>query len=214
MKKIGVVGSGLVGKTLAEGFLGFGHEVMRGSRDGKKLDDWKASASPKASTGTFAETARFGDVVVLAVKGGAAESAVALCADALDGKLVLDTTNPIAEAPPENGVLRFFTAQNESLMERLQAKTPKARFVKCFSCVGSAFMVKPDFGGQKPTMFICGNDPKARAETTEILTTFGWETEDLGSARSAGAIESLCMLWCIPGLQSNKWNHAYKVLKK
>jgi predicted dinucleotide-binding enzyme len=214
MKKIGVLGSGGVGETLANGFIKEGHEVMRGSRDGKKLDEWKRGAGDKAKTGTFAEAARFGDVVVLAVKGIAAEPAVDLCGGALAGKTVLDTTNPIAESPPENGVLKYFTGPNESLLERLQKRVPDAHFVKAFSCVGNAFMVHPDFGGQKPTMFICGNDEKARAEATEILTAFGWETEDLGSAASARAIEPLCMLWCIPGLQHNRWAHAFKLLKK
>jgi predicted dinucleotide-binding enzyme len=187
---------------------------MRGSRDGKKLDEWKRGAGDKAKTGTFAEAARFGDVVVLAVKGVAAEPAVDLCGGALAGKTVLDTTNPIAESPPENGVLKYFTGPNESLLERLQKRVPDAHFVKAFSCVGNAFMIHPDFGGQKPTMFICGNDEKARAEATEILTAFGWETEDLGSAASARAIEPLCILWCIPGLQHNRWAHAFKLLKK
>ncbi|HEX3596931.1 MAG TPA: NAD(P)-binding domain-containing protein [Polyangiaceae bacterium] len=214
MKKIGVLGSGVVGKTLADGFLAEGHEVMRGSRDGGKLADWQQGAGPKAKTGTFAETAAFGDIVVLAVKGAAAEAAVDACGGALSGKTVLDTTNPIAEAPPTNGVLGYFTGPNESLMERLQKRVPAARFVKAFSCVGSAFMVHPDFGGQKPTMFICGNDDKARAEATELLTKFGWETEDLGSAVSARGIEPLCILWCIPGLQHNRWTHALKLLKK
>jgi predicted dinucleotide-binding enzyme len=214
MKKIGVLGSGTVGETLANGFIKHGYEVMRGSRDGKKLDDWKKSAGDKAKTGTFAETARFGEIVVLAVKGAAAEPAVDLCEGALAGKTVLDTTNPIAESPPENGVLKYFTGPNESLLERLQKRVPDAHFVKAFSCVGSAFMVNPNFGGQKPTMFICGNDEKARAETTEILTAFGWETEDLGGATSARGIEPLCILWCIPGLQHNRWSHAFKLLKK
>jgi predicted dinucleotide-binding enzyme len=214
MKKIGVLGSGIVGQTLADGFITQGHEVMRGSRDAAKLSDWQKAAGAKAKTGSFAETARFGEVVVLAVKGSAAEAAVDACAGALDGKTVLDTTNPIADAPPENGVLKYFTGPNESLLERLQKRASAAHFVKAFSSVGSAFMVQPNFAGTKPTMFICGDDPKARAETTEILTAFGWETEDLGSAAAARAIEPLCMLWCIPGLQSNRWNHAFKLLKK
>src|SRR5277367_979100 len=104
MKKVGVLGSGQVGQVLADGFLKHGYEVMRGSREPSKLATWKASAGAKASTGTFAETAKFGDVVVLAVKGTAAEEVVGLCGDGLNGKVVLDTTNPIANAPPVNGV--------------------------------------------------------------------------------------------------------------
>jgi predicted dinucleotide-binding enzyme len=214
MKKVAVLGSGVVGQTLADGFLKHGYEVIRGSRDPKKLADWKASAGDRASTGTFAEAASVGEVVVLAVKGTAAESALEQAGAGVDGKPVIDATNPIAEAAPENGVLKFFTNLDESLMERLQKKFPKARLVKAFSCVGNAFMVDPDFGGVKPTMFICGNDSAAKEQVHAVLTQFGWETEDMGAATAARAIEPLCMLWCIPGLSGKGWSHAFKLLRK
>lgn len=211
--KIGVIGSGVVGQTLADGFLKHGHEVMRGSRDPAKLAPWKAGAGAAARTGTFAETARFGEVVVLAVKGTAAVATVEACAGGLDGKAVIDPTNPIAEAPPDQGVLRFFTGPNQSLMESLQAKAPKARFVKAFSCVGSALMVNPALPGGKPTMFVCGDDPGAKQQVGELLDQLGWEVEDAGAAVAARAIEPLCMLWCIPGFLKNDWRHAFKVLR-
>jgi predicted dinucleotide-binding enzyme len=224
MKNIAVLGSGVVGQTLANGYLKHGYKVMRGSRDPKKLEDWRdsvnagagtpAGAGPNASVGTFAEAARFGEHVVLAVKGDAAESAVALCEAGLDGKVVIDTTNPIASGAPTNGVLQYFTTMNDSLMERLQKKVPAARFVKAFSCVGNAFMVDPDFGGVKPSMFICGNDERAKAEVKTTLAQFGWEVEDMGAVEAARAIEPLCMLWCIPGLRGGGWSHAFKLLKK
>jgi hypothetical protein len=195
--------------------LKHGYEVMRGSRDPSKLAAWKGGAGPKGSTGTFAEAGRFGEVVVLAVKGIGAEEAVRLAgAENLGGKTVIDTTNPIAEAPPVNGVLRFFTSLDESLMERLQRLAPAARFVKAFSCVGNASMVDPDFGGAKPTMFLCGNDAGAKREVCEVLQRFGWEWEDMGSVEAARAIEPLCILWCIPGLLRGQWAHAFKLLKK
>jgi predicted dinucleotide-binding enzyme len=212
MSKIGVIGSGQVGETLANGFIKHGHEVMRGSREPSKLADWKKVAGDKACTGTFGETARFGEIVVLAVKGTAAEEAVSLCGDALDGKVVIDTTNPIADKPPTNGVISFFTGPNESLLERLQTRAPKARFVKAFSSVGSVLMVNPKLGS-KPTMFICGNDGDAKEQTRAILDAFGWETEDTGPVEAARAIEPLCMLWCIPGFLRNDWMHAFKVLR-
>jgi predicted dinucleotide-binding enzyme len=211
--KIGVIGSGVVGQTLADGFLKHGHEVMRGSRDLAKLAAWKAGAGASARTGTFAETARFGEVVVLAVKGAAATAAVDACAGGLDGKTVIDTTNPIAEAPPEKGVLKFFTGPNESLLEKLQAKAPRARFVKAFSCVGSALMVDPRLPGGRPSMFTCGDDAEAKRQVTGLLDQLGWETEDLGAGAAARAIEPLCMLWCIPGFLKNDWVHALKVLR-
>jgi len=214
MKKIAVLGSGVVGQTLADGFLRHGYEVMRGSREPAKLGAWKSKAGAKASVGTFAEAARYGETIVLAVKGTAAEAVIDLCgAQSLAGKTVIDTTNPIAEKPPVHGVLAFFTTLDQSLMERLQKRAPAAHFVKAFSCVGNGLMVNPRLPGGPPTMFICGDHAEAKAEVKTILGQFGWETEDLGAAEAARAIEPLCILWCIPGLTSNRWNHAFKLLK-
>jgi len=214
MQRIGVLGSGNVGTVLANGFLRHGHEVMRGSRDPVKLGDWLAKAGPSARTGTFAETAAWGEIVVLAVKGEAAESVLDLAsAEALAGKVVIDTTNPIASSPPVHGVLRYFTTLEESLMERLQRRVPSARFVKAFSVVGNALMVNPKLPGGPPTMFICGNDDAAKRDVTAMLDTFGWLTEDLGAVEAARAIEPLCILWCIPGFQGRGWAHALKMLR-
>jgi predicted dinucleotide-binding enzyme len=212
MKKIAVLGSGAVGETLAGGFLKHGHEVMRASREPSKLADWKAKAGAKAQTGTFAEAAKWGDTIVLAVKGEAAVNALDLAgAENTAGKTVIDATNPLTGAPV-NGVLQFFTKMNDSLMEELQRKNPKAHLVKCFSSVGAPRMVNPDFGGTKPTMFICGNDEGAKAEVKGILEVFGWETADMGAVEAARAIEPLCILWCIPGFLHNEWTHAFKLL--
>jgi predicted dinucleotide-binding enzyme len=214
-KKVAVLGSGIVGQVLADGFIKNGYDTMRASRDKSKLADWLSSAGEGAHTGDFAEAAEFGDIIVLAVKGSAAESALELCnANKLIDKTIIDTTNPIADEPPENGVIKYFTSPNESLMEKLQNTYPKANFVKAFSCVGNAFMVDPDFDGMKPTMFYCGNNDEAKKEVEEILEKFGWEYEDMGAAEGARAIEPLAMLWCIPGFRSNSWSHAFKLLKK
>lgn len=215
MERVAVLGSGIVGEALANGFLKYGHEVMRGSRAPAKLAEWKRQAGTAASAGTFDDAASWAEIVVLAVKGTAALQALELCgAGNLDGKIVIDPTNPIADAPPQEGVLRFFTDHDRSLMERLQAEVPEARFVKAFSCVGHAFMVDPDFGGAKPTMFICGNDAGAKSRVAEMLERFGWETADMGPVQAARAIEPLSMLWCIPGLRDGNWAHAFKLLKK
>jgi len=148
------------------------------------------------------------------VKGGAALDVLKLAGDAnLAGKVVLDATNPISDEPPQNGVVRYFTAQNDSLMERLQKAFPKARLVKAFNSVGNAFMVNPTFPGGPPTMFICGNDAAAKTEATTILTQFGWATADMGMVESARPIEALCQLWCAPGMLRNEWTHAFKLLK-
>jgi len=216
MEKVGVLGSGVVGQVLASGFIKHGYEVMAGSRDPSKLNEWKANAGGKGKAGTFEETAKFGEIILLATKGRAAEDAVKMAGiDNFSGKAVIDATNPIDDTvPPENGVLKFFTTFEESLMERLQRLAPKANFVKAFNSVGNAFMVNPDFGGIKPTMFICGNSGSAKREVAAILDRFGWEVEDMGKAEASRAIEPLCILWCIPGLTRNSWSHAFKLLKK
>ena len=211
--KIGVLGSGLVGQTLAGGFLKHGHEVMLGTRDTAKLADW-AAENPSGQVGSFADTATFGAVIVLAVKGTAASEALREAgADHLTGKPVVDATNPIADAPPVNGVLKFFTTLDDSLMEQLQRAFPEADFVKAFNSVGATQFVNPAYAGGKPTMFICGNDDTAKATVTGLLDQFGWETADMGMAEAARAIEPLCMLWCIPGFLRNEWTHAFKLLK-
>ncbi len=209
MKKIAVFGTGEVGNALANGFLAAGHAVMRASRDPSKLADWKKGAKGEASVGTYAEAAKWGDTIVLAVKGTAAEAVLDQAGAAnLNGKTVIDTTNPIGDAPPQNGMLVYFTNANESLMERLQKKVPGAKFVKAFNSVGSMFMVKPPFKA-KPAMFICGNDAGAKQEVSTILDGFGWQPVDMGGVEVARPIEALCQLWCAPGFLKNDWKHAF-----
>jgi predicted dinucleotide-binding enzyme len=213
MKKIGIIGSGAVAKALGSGFIRHGYDVMLGTSDATKLADWEAKNGGKV--GSFSEAAAFGELLVLAVKGVHAESALQRAGlENLTGKTVLDATNPIDEkTPPDKGVLHFFTDLNGSLMERLQAFAPTANFVKSFNSVGSAFMVDPQFPGGPPTMFICGNNADAKQETTALLHEIGWEVEDMGAAEAARAIEPLCILWCIPGFRENRWTHAFKLLK-
>jgi predicted dinucleotide-binding enzyme len=201
-----------VGKTLAAGFLSHGHEVTMGTSVPSKLAEW-AKDKPRLQIGSSSEAAAFGEVVVLAVKGSVAPEALRSAkASNLAGKIVIDATNPIADAPPSNGVLKFFTTLDDSLMERLQREFDAVRFVKAFNSVGNASMVNPQFQGGKPTMFICGNDEAAKKTVASILDQFGWETADMGSAEAARAIEPLCMLWCISGFLNNDWTHAFKVL--
>jgi predicted dinucleotide-binding enzyme len=214
MAKVGILGSGDVGKTLAKGFLKHGYQVAIGSDHAEKLAEFKRE-NPQMETVTFEQAAQSGDIVVLCIKGTIAEKIIEKIKRHLSGKTVIDTTNPIADAPPENGVLKFFTSLEESLMERLQKIAPDAQFVKAFNSIGSGLMINPDFrDNTKPTMFICGNNDDAKKKVHEILEKFGFETEDMGKAESARAIEPLCMLWCIPGFLRNEWAHAFKLLKK
>ena len=212
--RIGILGSGDVAKSLGAGFLKHRHDVTMGTRAPAKLADW-AKQNPKARIAGFAEAAQSAELVVLAVKGGAAVDALRAAGAAnLAGKPVIDATNPIADAPPVNGVLKFYTTLDESQMERLQRQFEAARFVKAFNSVGSALMVNPELKGGRPTMFICGNDEAAKKTVTGVLDQFGWDTADMGKAEAARAIEPLCMLWCIPGFLRNDWMHAFKLVTK
>jgi predicted dinucleotide-binding enzyme len=210
--KVGILGAGAVAKALAGGFLKHGHDVTLGTRTPAKVAEW-AAQNANAKVASFADAARFVELVVLAVKGTAAADALRAAGAAnLAGKPVIDATNPIADAPPANGVLKYFTTLDESLMERLQREFADARLVKAFNSVGNASMVNPQFPGGKPTMFICGNDEAAKKTVVGILDQFGWETADMGKVEAARAIEPLCMLWCIPGFLRNDWVHAFKLL--
>jgi 8-hydroxy-5-deazaflavin:NADPH oxidoreductase len=214
--KVGILGSGDVGRVLGAAFLKEGHQVMLGTRDANKPNvvQWQAD-NAGAQVGSFEATAAFGDVIVLAALGTAITEVINQAGtNNFTNKTVIDATNPIAQAAPDNGVLKFFTSYDESLMERIQKHIPNANVVKAFSCVGNPFMYKPDFGGIAPSMFICGNNEEAKKTVTTILTSFGWETEDMGKVEAARAIEPLCILWCIPGMIKGQWNHAFKLLKK
>jgi len=214
--KVGIIGSGIVGRVLASGFLKEGHQVIMGTRNSSKEDvgKWK-NENQNGLLGSFQDAAQFGEIIVLAVSGLVVEDAINLAGKVhLSNKIIIDATNPIATVPPDNGVLKFFTTLEESLMEKIQKQLPDAKIVKAFSCVGNALMYKPNFNGILPTMFICGNDDPAKKTVTDILTSFGWETEDMGKVEAARVIEPLCILWCIPGFIRNQWTHAFKLLKK
>jgi predicted dinucleotide-binding enzyme len=211
---IGIIGSGVVGQTLAKAFKEEGYTVTLGTRDTSKEDLKKFSKDTGINVATFEEAAKAGEIMVLCTKGTGAEAAIKLAGvNNFSNKVVIDTTNPIAEAAPTNGVLHFFTTLEESLMEKIQKLVPDAKIVKAFNIVGNAFMYKPNFAGGKPTMFICGNDDRAKTVVKDILTLFGWETEDMGTVEAARAIEPLSILWCIPGFIRNQWTHAFKLLK-
>jgi predicted dinucleotide-binding enzyme len=214
--KIGIIGSGIVGRVLGAAFLKEGNKVLLGTREIKKAEVVKWQNDHEGSlVGSFKEAAAFGDIIVLATAGSVVLDAIDMAElSSFAGKTVIDATNPIAANPPTDGVLSFFTDYNNSLMELIQQKLPNANLVKAFSCVGNAFMYKPDFKDGKPTMFICGNDSAAKMMVTEICLQFGWEIADMGKAAAARAIEPLCILWCLPGFTQNKWNHAFKLLQQ
>ena len=213
--KIGIIGSGVVAQVLGNGFLHHGHNVMLGTGNPSKLEEWKTKSENQGLVGSFTESAKYGEIIILAVTGTKSEEAIKKSGiENLKGKTVIDATNPIDSSKhPVNGVINYFTSYNDSLMERLQKLAPEANFVKAFNSVGNAFMVNPKFPDGKPTMFICGNSDKAKAQVINILDQFGWDYEDMGKVEASRAIEPLCMLWCIPGFIRNQWSHAFKLLR-
>jgi 8-hydroxy-5-deazaflavin:NADPH oxidoreductase len=211
--KVGILGSAAVARALGTGFADHGHEVVLGTRDPGALADW-AAAHPGAGVDSVPAAAAHGELLVLAVKGQAAAQVLhAAGASNLADKPVIDTTNPIADAPADNGVISYFTDLDRSLMEQLQAEFPRARLVKAFNSVGNEHMVHPRLAGGPPTMFICGNHDDAKRLVGEILVQFGWEVADMGGAEAARAIEPLCILWCIPAFREGRSDHAFKLLR-
>jgi 8-hydroxy-5-deazaflavin:NADPH oxidoreductase len=208
--RVGILGSGDVGRVLAAGFAGLGHDVKIGSRDPQKLADWAETAGPHVSTGTFAETARFGDILVLATLGVATEEAIRLGGvDAFEGKVVIDATNPLDFS---TGAPRLSIGHTDSLGEVIQRLLPRTRVVKAFNTVGNALMINPQLPGGPPDMFICGNDEDAKKIVTQICKHFGWEVVDIGGIEGSRHLEPMCMVWVLHGLRSGSWTHAFKLL--
>lgn len=210
--RVGVLGSGDVGRVLAAGFAGLGHDVTIGSRTPEKLRDWAETNGPRLTAGTFEEAARFGDILVLATLGVSTEEAMHLAGlPHFENKVVLDTTNPLdfTTTPPTLSI-----SGRDSLGERIQRLVPRAKVVKAFNTVGNAHMVHPKFGGGPPDMFVCGNDDGAKKIAAQICDAFGWGVADIGSIEGARYLEAMCMTWVLYGMRNGTWDHAFKLLKK
>ena len=208
---IGILGSGDVAKALAAGFLQRGDDVMLGTREPEKLAEWKAAAGAKASVGSTARTAEFGEIIVLATQGMATLEVIEAAGEgAFADKIVIDATNPIREG--DDGP-RLAIGFDDSLGERIQNAIRRASVVKAFNTVGSPEMVNPKFAGGPPTMFIAGDDDAAKSDVADILRDFGWETADLGGMHNARYLEPMCFTWIAYGIKNGTWHHAFKMLK-
>jgi hypothetical protein len=214
--RIGVLGTGDVGRALGKGFAALGHEVKMGSRSAtsEKALAWAKETGPRATVGTFADAAAFAEVVVLATLGTANESALrAAGPEKLRGKIVIDATNPLdfsGGMPPKLAV-----AGNDSAGERVQRLLPDAKVVKAFNIVGNPFMFRPELPGGPPDMFIAGNDDEAKKKVGAILKDFGWgAVHDLGGIESSRYLEAMCMVWVLSAARSGNWNQAFKLLRK
>jgi hypothetical protein len=210
--KVGVLGSGDVGRVLAGGFISLNHEVKIGSREPEKLSPWVNAAGPGASAGTFEEAARFAEVIVLATLGVGTENAIRLGGPKnFAGKVVIDATNPLDFS---KGVPQLFVGHTDSLGERVQRWVPAARVVKAFNTVGNALMIDPKLPGGPPDMFICGNDDDAKKVVSKICADFGWGVIDIGAIEGSRYLEPMCLVWVLHGIRTKSWNHAFKMLKR
>lgn len=213
--RVGIIGSGDVGRALGIGFVQSGHETKIGTRhpEEAKLQAWKSSQGAKASIGSFAEAAQFGDVVVLATRGSVAIDAVRLAGvDHFSGKTVLDVTNPLDFLP--NAPPGLFVGHTDSLGEQVQRALPKAHVVKVFNIVGNSKMFRPKFESGTPDMFIAGNDAASKAKVAKILHEFGWSSVDIGGIDGARVLEPLCLLWVKSAMALGNFEVAFKLLQK
>lgn len=210
--KVGVLGSGDVGRVLASGFIGLGHDVKIGTREPGKLAEWASAAGTHASVGSFEEAAKFGDLIVLATLGTGTTSAVRLAGTQnFDGKVVIDATNPLDFS---SGLPRLSIGFEDSLGEQVQRMVPNARVVKAFNTVGNALMINPQLPGGPPDMFIAGDDEDAKKIVGQICTHFGWGVVDLGGIEASRYLEPMCLVWVLHGIRAKSWGHAFKLLGK
>lgn len=214
MTKVGIIGSGDVGIKLADSFHATGHDVMIGSRDPKqeKLVSWAKAHNGRAQTGTFEQTAAFGDILVIATAWTGVENAIRLAnPHNFSGKTVIDVTNPLDFS---KGSPSLAIGTTDSAGERIQRLLPDANVVKAFNIVGNPHMFKPQFDCGPPTMFICGNNAESKKMLISILEKFGWESVDLGGIEESRLLEPLAMVWIRHYINTGSGNHAFKLLTK
>lgn len=210
--RVGILGSGDVAKSFGRGFLNEGYEVRLGSRDPAKLAGWVRESGPRASSGSLPETARFGELVVLAVQGTKSVEAIqAAGVEAFTGKVVLDSTNPLETAP--GGVPKLVGGPGSSSGELNQRAVPAAFVVKAFNTVGHAQFYKPQFAGGPPDMFVCGDDANAKARVARLCTDFGWNAIDTGSIGMSHYLEAAAMIWILTAYAGGHWHQAFKMLR-
>ena len=212
--RVGVLGSGEVGRRLADGLRGCGHDVMIGSRDPAKpeLRQWLAEQGAGIAAGTFAQTAAHGDLLVLALLGNAAEEGITAAGrENFSGKVVIDAMNPLDFSggfPPKLSI-----AGEDSLGERVQRALPDAKVVKAFNTIGSPYFVQPSFSGGQPTMLIAGDDDHAKGVVQDLLADFGWsDVVDIGGIEGSRELEAICIAWVKIGGRRGAWDHGFRLL--
>jgi 8-hydroxy-5-deazaflavin:NADPH oxidoreductase len=201
--KIGILGTGMVGKTLGTKLAQLGHEVKMGSREAgnKEGAAWAKSAGKGASEGTFTDAAKFGEMVFVCLRGDVALPVVqgvakSVPAAQLKGKVFVDVSNPLDVSKPLPFPSLPELTNTTSLGEEVQKALPDSLVVKALNTVNCEVMVNPSLVHGDSDLFICGNDAGAKRKVTEVLHEFGWKDPiDLGDITNARGTESLMPIW-------------------
>jgi predicted dinucleotide-binding enzyme len=210
--KIAILGSGPAGQTLGKGFIKLGHEVVIGTRDPAKLNDWKTEAGTKASVETPGEATSQGKIIIISVLGSAAESAILNAGiENFANKIVIDASDPLDFSSGNPGL---FVGTTDSLGEQIQRLLPDAKVVKAFNTVLADVMINPALSGGEPDMFIAGNDEKAKLIVTKLLEDFGWSVIDMGEIESSRWLEAISLAWVVYSHKTGKIHHAFKLVGK
>jgi predicted dinucleotide-binding enzyme len=213
--RIGVLGSGSVGRALGKGFASKGHDVKLGSRtpDKQELHDWLKETKGKASVGTFSEAAAYGEILVLCPLGSATEEVIKLSNPGnFNGKIVIDVTNPLdfSKGMPPG----MFVGLTDSLGEQVQRMLPTAKVVKCFNTVNNQTMTSPKMREGLPDLMLCGDDEGAKRKVTSLAKEFGWgEPIDLGGIEESRWLEAYTTLWVRLALKLGNWGIAARFLR-
>lgn len=211
--KIGILGSGDVGRSLGGGLVAHGYDVMIGSRnpDSDVLTAWKASTG--GTTGSSMQAAEHGEIVIVATQfEGTPVALQSAGLTSFTGKVVIDVTNPLDFS--QGGPPHLAVDRGTSAGEKIQDLLPDAYVVKAFNIVNARFMIDPDFADGPPTMCIAGNDGAAKKTVTTLLEEVGWDVADLGPITASRYIEGMAMCWIWYGFATDTWDHAFRLLRK
>lgn len=214
--KIGILGSGDVGRALGKGLAALGHQVMIGSRHPKAahLATWKESVGKRASTGNTTDAAKFGELLIVAVNWSGIEEVLHHARPLAAGKIVIDITNPL-EPATEGDLPQLAVGHDISGGEIVQQLLPDSSVVKTLNIINYAHMSQPTYYEGTPIMFYCGNNPAAKEQVAKILDALGWkDATDLGGIKNSRLLEPLCLLWLTYAKVHNSSEHAFAVLKR
>jgi len=225
--KVGIFGTGIVGRLLAEKFVADGYEVMIGTRNvqntlAKNEPDiigtppykqWQEK-NTKVKLGNFADAAKFGEIIFISTFGDVAINAIDMAGkENFAGKIVIDTTNPLDLS---NGIPPGFSGTvGNSLGEQIQKSLPHAKVVKAFNTLSMHIVVNPQREEGDPVLLIAGNDENAKKSVREIAKGWGWkDIVDLGGISESFFLESFALLWIRYAFKNNSWTHAFALLRK